>query len=365
MESPLFRRGHECCLHVGTSQLDDEWDVRDMGKREAVEGPGVHDTDILIVGAGPVGLYGAYCAGFRGLRTVVVDQLDQVGGQVSVLYPEKSILDVGGVPEVSGRELVARLLAQASSFDPTFLLGRGVVGVATDDPERVTARLSDGTAVRCRAVVLTAGIGAFEPRRLPAESAWAGDGIHYFVPDPEVHRGRTVVVAGGGDSAVDWAHTLSPIADSVTLVHRRRQFRAHAANVARLADAGVDVRTDCEIAALLGEERLAGVRLRTGGDDDVVVPADDLIVALGFVSRLGPLATWGLALRGRSVAVDQRMRTSIDRIYAAGDLSDYDGKVRLISVGFGEVATAIGNAAIAAGMAESLFPGHSTERFSS
>ncbi|WP_033294101.1 NAD(P)/FAD-dependent oxidoreductase [Amycolatopsis jejuensis] len=318
------------------------------------------DTDVLLVGAGPVGLYGAYCSGFRGLRTMLVDGEKQVGGQISMLYPEKSVRDVAGVPEASGRELVARLHEQAMTYSPTVLLGQHVRQVDTADPDHLTVELSGSGPVRCRAVVLTAGIGSFTPRRLPAETTWSGEGIHYTVADPGAFRGRRVLVAGGGDSAVDWAHELAGIAGSVTLVHRRRTFRAHAANVAQLAGSGVDVRTECEVAELLGDGRVEAVRL-TAPSGEEIVPADDVVVALGFLSELGPLASWGLELRGRAVAVDQQMRTSVPRIYAAGDLADYPGKVRLIAVGFGEVATAVGNAACAAGMAESLFPGHSTD----
>ena len=181
------------------------------------------------------------------------------------------------------------------------------------------------------------------------------------MPDPELHRGRDVVVAGGGDSAVDWALALAPVAGSVTVVHRRKHFRAHAANLARLADTDVRVLTDCEVSELVGDGQLSAVRLRRRQSGEELVHADALVVALGFLSELGPLAEWGLELCGRAVAVDQRMRTSLPRVYAAGDLAEHDGKVRLIAVGFGEVATAVGNAAIDTGMAESLFPGHSTD----
>lgn len=319
-----------------------------------------YDTDILIVGAGPAGLYGAYCAGFRGLRTVVIDSLGQVGGQVSTLYPEKSILDIAGVPEISGRDLISSLLQQAMTYSPTILLGNHATTLDTSSPDRVVVQTANNSEIVCQAVVLTAGIGAFTPRRLPAEAAWDGAGVHYHVPDPEAHRGQDIVVAGGGDSAVDWAHALAPVAKSVTLVHRRKGFRAHAANVARLADSGVRVIVDCEIAEILGNGKLESVRLRTK-EIESVTAADGLVVALGFLSEIGPIGTWGLTLHGRSVAVDQKMRTSIDRVYAAGDLSEYDGKVRLIAVGFGEVANAIGNAAVDLGMSEALFPGHSTE----
>ncbi|MGV9379466.1 NAD(P)/FAD-dependent oxidoreductase [Nonomuraea sp. NPDC003707] len=319
------------------------------------------ETDIAIIGAGPTGLYGAYCAGFRGLRTVLVDALPQVGGQISALYPEKEIRDVAGVPGVLGRSLVAALSAQAAAYDPVHLLGRQAVELRRDADPRPVVVLSDGTAVRAGAVVLTSGIGTFTPRPLPAGEEWLGRGLTYFVPDPSAHAGHHVVVVGGGDSAVDWSLTLAPLARSVTLVHRRAAFRAHAGGVAAARAAGVRIVVDSQVIGLSGAERVERAHLRTRGEADRTVPADSVIAALGFISDLGPLAGWGLSLRGRSVLVDQRMRTGLPRVYAAGDLAEYDGKVRLMSVGFGEVATAVNNAAVELDPELSLFPGHSTE----
>ncbi|MET7330898.1 NAD(P)/FAD-dependent oxidoreductase [Nonomuraea sp. NPDC005650] len=319
------------------------------------------ETDIAIIGAGPTGLYGAYCAGFRGLRAVLVDALPQVGGQISALYPEKEIRDVAGVPGVLGRSLVAALAAQAAAYDPVHLLGRQAVELRRDGDPRPVVVLSDGTAVRAGAVVLTSGIGTFTPRPLPAGEEWLGRGLTYFVPDPSAHAGHHVVVVGGGDSAVDWSLALAPLARSVTLVHRRAAFRAHAGGVAAARDAGVRIVVDSQVVGLSGEERVERAHLRTRGQADSTVPADSVVAALGFISDLGPLAGWGLSLRGRSVLVDQRMRTGLPRVYAAGDLAEYDGKVRLMSVGFGEVATAVNNAAVELDPELSLFPGHSTE----
>ncbi|MER6000278.1 NAD(P)/FAD-dependent oxidoreductase [Nonomuraea angiospora] len=319
------------------------------------------ETDIAIIGAGPTGLYGAYCAGFRGLRTVLVDALPQVGGQISALYPEKEIRDVAGVPGVLGRSLVAALSAQAAAYDPVHLLGRQAVELRRDADPRPVVVLSDGTAVRAGAVVLTSGIGTFTPRPLPAGEEWLGRGLTYFVPDPSAHAGHHVVVVGGGDSAVDWSLALAPLARSVTLVHRRAAFRAHAGGVAAARAAGVRIVVDSQVVGLSGAERVERAHLRTRGEADRTVPADSVIAALGFISDLGPLAGWGLSLRGRSVLVDQRMRTGLPRVYAAGDLAEYDGKVRLMSVGFGEVATAVNNAAVELDPELSLFPGHSTE----
>ncbi|MBT2224929.1 NAD(P)/FAD-dependent oxidoreductase [Nonomuraea sp. NEAU-A123] len=319
------------------------------------------ETDIVIIGAGPTGLYGAYCAGFRGLRSVVVDALPQVGGQISALYPEKEVRDVAGVPGLPGRSLVAALSAQAAAYSPVYLLGRQAVELRRDQDERPVVLLSDGTAVQAQAVILTSGIGTFTPRPLPASEEWLGRGLSYFVPDLSEHTGRDVVVVGGGDSAVDWSLALAPLARSVTLVHRRAAFRAHAAGVEAARVAGVSIVVDSQVVALSGGERVEKAHLRTRGEEDRALPAESVIAALGFISDLGPLADWGLELRGRSVLVNRRMRTNLPRVYAAGDLADHEGKVRLMSVGFGEVATAVNNAAVELDPELALFPGHSTD----
>lgn len=320
-------------------------------------------TDVLVVGAGPTGLYGAYYAGFRGLSTVVVDVLPALGGQVTALYPEKEIRDVAAIPSIRGRDFVSALEAQAAAFDPTYLLGRQARRLEYADGEPVVT-LDDGTVVHARAVVLTAGIGTPTPRPLPCGDEWAGTALSYFVVDPTAHADRDVVIVGGGDSALDWADTLEPIARSVTLVHRRAVFRGHAATLARVRAGSSAIHVDTEVVGLhgdLGSGTLAKVTLRGKGGDETVVAADHVIAALGFISDLGPLRDWGLALEGRSVAVDRSLRTNLPRVYAAGDLTDYDGKVRLMSVGFGEVATAMNHVAVDLDPDLTLFPGHSTD----
>ncbi|MCD4533065.1 NAD(P)/FAD-dependent oxidoreductase [Nocardioides sp. cx-169] len=319
-------------------------------------------TDILIVGAGPVGLYGAYCAGFRGLRTAVVDALPTCGGQITALYPEKEIRDVAAVPSAKGREMVDALKAQADTFDPHYLLGRQAVSLSRTEDGRPQVALSDGTVVEAGAVVLTAGIGTFTPRTLPAGEELLGRGLSYFVPSLEEYRDRDVVVVGGGDSAVDWALALQPVARSVVLVHRRSAFRAHAASVQEVYRSGIDIVTDAQVSALYGEAWLSEVHLKVDGEDEVRVhKADACVAALGFISNLGPLAEWGIELDRRTIVVDTRMRTNLDGVYAAGDITSYVGKVRLMSVGFGEVATAVNNAAVALDPSLQLFPGHSTD----
>jgi ferredoxin/flavodoxin---NADP+ reductase len=320
-------------------------------------------TDVLIVGAGPTGLYGAYYAGFRGLSAILVDALPQPGGQVMALYPEKLIRDVAGLPSIRGRDFIANLVAQADTHAPAYLLGRQAVRLRHENGEPVVT-LDDGTVIRTRAVVLTAGIGTPVPRALDAGAEWAGRGLSYFVIDPAAHTGQDVVIVGGGDSALDWADTLNPIARSVRLVHRRAAFRGHAAVLARVREGGTLVHTDTEVAALSGDHgagRLEKVTLRARNGDEQVVAADHVIAALGFISDLGPMRDWGMTLTGRSIAVDRAGRTSLPRVYAAGDLTDYEGKVKLMSVGFGEVATAMNHVAVELDPDLALFPGHSTD----
>jgi len=221
--------------------------------------------------------------------------------------------------------------------------------------------LADGTAVRAGAVVVTGGIGAFSPRPLPVGQEWVGRGVSYFVPDPAVHRDQDVVVVGGGDSAFDWALTLRPLARSVTVVHRRATFRAHAATVAEVHALGIPVHVDTEVLALGGASALERVEVRHRDGTVSELPAQAVVAALGFVSDLGPLRAWGLELSGRSIRVDSAMRTNLPGVYAAGDVTDYDGKVRLMVVGFGEAATAVNNAAVFLDPGADVFPGHSTD----
>ncbi|HET8604965.1 MAG TPA: NAD(P)/FAD-dependent oxidoreductase [Marmoricola sp.] len=329
------------------------------------------DVDILIVGAGPVGLYGAYYAGVRGLSVAVVDSLSQVGGQVNAMYPEKEIYDIAAIPVVTGRELVAGLVQQAGQYDPVYLLGQEAQEldrlVGDDGRERLVVRTSAGTEVRCGAVVVTGGIGTFTPRPLPAGEEFLGRGLDYFVPDKEPYAGKDVIVVGGGDSAIDWCLMLEPVAASVTLVHRRAAFRAHAASVEAVRASSVEILTDAQVTALEGgtgagqgvEKAVVTVK---GEDVPRHLPCQQVVAALGFTANLGPLREWGVELHdNRHLVVDSAMHTNVRGVFAAGDITDYPGKVRLIAVGFGEVATAVNNAAVHLDPDAQLFPGHSTD----
>ena len=326
----------------------------------ATEGP-PSEVDILIVGAGPTGLYGAYYAGFRGLRVAVMDVLPQPGGQITAMYPEKPILDIAGLPSVRGRDLVDNLLAQAAPYEPVYLLGHQAVELTYEDGLPVV-RSDRDAAVRAGAVVVTGGIGTFTPRPLPAAGGFEGRGLVYFVRRLSEHADQAVVIVGGGDSAFDWAASLVPLARSVTLVHRRDRFRAHAATVERVRDSGVRILVNSAVTAAEGADLLEAVRvthLPDGTAQDLKTQC--LIAALGFTADLGPLLGWGLELRSRRIAVGTDMATNLPRVYAAGDITDYPGKVRLIAVGFGEVATAVNNAATVIDPEAELFPGHSTD----
>jgi thioredoxin reductase len=320
----------------------------------------MREIDVAIVGAGPTGLFAAYYAGFRGLSVAIIDALPEPGGQVSAMYPEKIIYDVAGFPAVKGRELVANLVEQAAQFEPTYLLG-----VRADELSYVDGKplltLSTGESLLCGAVLITGGMGSFTARPLPAAATFSGAGVLYFVPHLDDLAGHDVVIVGGGDSAFDWALSLHPIARSVTLVHRRDKFRAHAGTVARVEALGIPLIVNAELSKIRGDERVEGVDVTLRGGETRELPADTVVAALGFTADLGPLASWGLDLDKRHIAVDTKMATNLPRVFAAGDISEYPGKVRLIAVGFGEAATAVNNAAVVIDPAAHLFPGHSSD----
>jgi thioredoxin reductase len=318
------------------------------------------ECDLLIIGAGPTGLFAAYYAGFRGMSTVLVDSLPEAGGQVSAMYPEKLIFDVAGFPAIKGRDLVADLVKQASQYDPTYLLGRQA-RTLTANSDGYDVGLADGEVVKARVVLITAGMGEFRPRPLPAGDGWLGRGMVHFVPELAQHAGRHVVIVGGGDSAFDWALALHPIAASVTLVHRRAAFRAHHGTVEKVRSLGVRIITDAQVTAVRGEDAVAEIEIGVKDGSRLVLPAQTVVAALGFTADLGPLESWGLALQRRAVLVDSTMRTQRERIYAAGDVATYTGKVKLIATGFGEAATAVNNAAVELDPSAHLFPGHSSD----
>ncbi|SCL35920.1 thioredoxin reductase (NADPH) [Micromonospora pallida] len=320
----------------------------------------MREVDVAIIGAGPSGLYAAYYAGFRGLSVAVVDALPEPGGQIAAMYPEKMIYDIAGFPAIKGRDLVANLVTQAATATPEYRLG-----VRAEQLDYVDGRpvltLGDGERLHCGAVIVTGGLGSFTPRPLPAAVGFAGTGLVYFVPQPADLAGRDVLIVGGGDSAFDWAVTLAPLARSVTMVHRREKFRAHAATVSRVRELPVRIVVNAEVTKLHGDIMVTGADVAVRGGVAESLPVDAVIAALGFTADLGPLADWGMRLDRRHIVVDSAMATNLPRVYAAGDITEYPGKVRLIATGFGEAATAVNNAAVVIDPSAHLFPGHSSD----
>jgi thioredoxin reductase (NADPH) len=317
------------------------------------------ETDLLIIGAGPTGLFAAYYAGFRGFRVAVVDSLPELGGQITAMYPEKAILDVAGFPSVKGRDLVEGLVEQAGTAHPEYFLDRTALTLRHGEDD-VTIGLDDGTEITAKAVLITAGIGKFSPRPLPAGDGWLGRGMEFFVPSFAPYVGKDVVIVGGGDSAFDWALHLEPVASSVALVHRRDAFRAHQRTVDAVRASSVEIITKAEVSALRGDPTVEEVDITVDGET-TTRKAQAVVAALGFVADLGPLQNWGIDVLKRHVVVDSSMRTSLPRVFAAGDITEYPGKVRLIATGFGEAATAVNNAAVAIDPTAHVFPGHSSE----
>lgn len=320
--------------------------------------------DITIVGGGPAGLFTAFYAGIRDAKTKIIDSLPQLGGQLAELYPEKYIYDVAGFPKVLARDLVNSLKEQAHQYNPTVALNEKVIGL--NRLEDGTFELTTNTTKHySKTVIVTAGIGAFTPRQLPAENVaeFEGKGIHYFIDNLQSHKGKKCLVVGGGDSAVDYALMLEEVADSVTLIHRRDQFRAHEESVKKLYDSSVNVKTFVELKEVSGSDKLQKAVLINSKDKSTEEIDVDLIIgALGFSASLGPILEWGLEIENNAIVVNTKMETNIPGLYAAGDIVTYPGKVKLIATGFGEAPTAVNNAKQFYDPNAKLHPGHSSSR---
>ena len=320
--------------------------------------------DLTIIGAGPSGLYATYYAGFRGLKVELIDSLEELGGQITALYPEKYVFDVAGFAKIHGRDLVKNLVEQALQYHPTVALGERVEKILPM-PEGHYELTTQKGYHHSRAVLITIGIGAFNPKRISAPGAdhFEGKGLAYFVPDIKRYIGKRVVIVGGGDSAVDWALNLEPQAAAVTLVHRRDGFRAHEESVSQLKSSRVHLKLFYEVKEIRGKDRVEAVVLahnKTKAEETII--ADEVLACLGFEASAGPLSQWGLQLKGNDIPVSTKMETNLPGVYAAGDVTTYDGKVKLISVGFGEAATAVNNIAAFLRPGTSLFPGHSSNQ---
>lgn len=322
--------------------------------------------DITIIGAGPAGLFAQFYAGMRGASSQIVDALSEPGGQLTALYPEKYIFDVGGFPKILAKDLVRSLVEQAAQFGSPVHCNQRVV--ALEETGGVFTLVTETDRFPTRSIVVAAGIGAFEPRRLPQPAAapWYGRGIFDRVSDPAAFHGKRVVIVGGGDSAFDWAHQLRGRAASVALVHRSDRYRAHASTVAAVqaaADAGDtalhpfhelhDVVEENGVMVALDLRDIKAKSTRR-------IPADVVLPMLGFVSDIGPLAQWGLQVENDEIVVNSQMETGRAGVYAAGDVTTYPGKLKLIATGFGEAACAVNQAVHHIYPEKKVNPGHSS-----
>ncbi len=318
--------------------------------------------DLTIIGGGPTGLYAAYYAGFRGLKVKIIDSLEELGGQITALYPEKFIFDVAGFPKVYGKDLVKNLVEQTMQYNPTVCLGENVHGLKSR-PDKSYELTTQKATHFSKAVLITIGIGAFNPKRIPVVGIerFEGKGLSYFVPNISEYDNKRVMVVGGGDSAVDWVLNLLPRAQSVTLVHRRDGFRAHEESVNQLKASKADLKLFCEVKDIRGNNHVDSVVLvNTKTKTEEIVPTDRVLACLGFEASVGPVAEWGLKMDRNDIVVTTKMETNLPGIYAAGDVSFYPGKLKLIATGFGEAATAVNNAAAYLKPGTSVFPGHSS-----
>ncbi len=320
--------------------------------------------DVTIIGGGPVGLFAAFYAGMRGLRTKIVDSLEELGGQLIAVYPEKYIYDVAGFPKILAKDYVAGAVEQGLSTGAVACLNEEVRLLERVEAENLIRLVTSKAEHWTRTVIICAGVGAFEPKRLeaPGVRELEGRGVHYFVKGLEQFRDKDVVVVGGGDSAVDWALTLEPLARQVTLIHRSK-FRAHERSVQQLEASSARLYyPGYEVKEARGNGRLEEVCFHhTATGEEHVVPAQALIVAIGFKADLGPLKEWGFTIERNSIVVDPiTMETGIPGVYGAGDIVTYPAKFKLIATGVAEAVSAVNHAVTFIDPKARLDPGHST-----
>ena len=306
------------------------------------------DTDAVIVGAGPCGLFQVFELGLLGLKAEVVDSIRQPGGQCTELYPDKPIYDIPGIPVCSGEELTAALLKQIEPFNCGMHLGKEVSVVRKNSDDSFFVETSAGTQFHAKTVVIAGGVGSFQPRQLRVTGAedFAGKTLHYRVQDPKQFAGKRLVVLGGGDSALDWVLELINVAEHITLVHRRDEYRAVPASVDKMrelaADGKMDVVEKAKATAIDGVDgSINSITIQPKERELIDLPADDVLVFFGLTPKLGPIAEWGLDINRKTINVDtERFETSEPGIYAIGDISYYPGKKKLILCGFHEAALA-------------------------
>ncbi len=311
----------------------------------------VKETDILIIGAGPCGLFAVFEAGLLGLKCHLVDSLPNAGGQLTEIYPKKPIYDVPGLPDIIAGDLVQNLLKQIQPFKPEFTLGETAVSISKDNEDYFILTTSLGTKIKSKVIAIAAGLGCFEPRKpqLSNIAQFENHGVDYIVKDPEKYAGKNLVIAGGGDSALDWAIYLSDIAHSILMVHRRTEFRGAPESVNKLLELvhqnKIQLVTNAEVKELLGNEKLEAVKLFIENKDDLEIKTDYFLPLFGLTPKLGPIAEWGLGLDKNAIVVNTfDYSTNVPGIYAIGDINTYPGKLKLILCGFHEATLMVQSA---------------------
>lgn len=309
------------------------------------------ETDILIIGAGPCGLFTVFEAGLLKLKCHLVDSLPQAGGQLTEIYPKKPIYDIPGFPSILAGDLVDELMEQARPFKPGFTLGERAETIEKLEDGSFILTTNKGTKHKAPVIAIAGGLGCFEPRKPPIDNIvdFEDKGVEYIIKDPEFYRGKRVVIAGGGDSALDWTIFLANVASQVTLVHRRSSFRGHLDSVQKVMDMAesgkINLVTNAEVTGLDGSDKLEKVTIDVQDQDPVVVDADHFVPLFGLSPKLGPLADWGLNISKNSIEVDTfDYATNVDGVYAIGDINTYPGKLKLILCGFHEATLMVQSA---------------------
>ena len=301
------------------------------------------ETDIAIIGAGPTGLFAVFEAGLLKLRCHLIDSLPQAGGQLTEIYPKKPIYDIPGYPSVLAGELVQNLMEQIAPFEPGFSLGQRVEALEKDTDGKWIVTTSLGNKIKAHVVAIAAGLGSFEPRKpsIPDLATFEDKGVDYIIRDPEVYKSKKLVISGGGDSALDWTIFLADLADDITLVHRRKEFRGAPDSVDKVMElvhqGRINLITEAEVTALSGNGVLKEVTIMHDRDGAIVREANHFIPLFGLSPKLGPIAEWGLNLDKNDIIVNTfDYQTNVEGIYAIGDINTYPGKLKLILCGFHE-----------------------------
>lgn len=325
--------------------------------------------DVTIIGGGPVGLFGAFYAGMRQMSTKILDSLPELGGQLSTLYPEKYIFDMPGFPRVLARDLAQEMVEQGTRFQPTVCLSEMVLRLAHEEDGTIVVT-TQRSAHRTRTLIIATGAGAFAPKKLDAEGVadYEGRGVHYFVRNRARFTGQRLLIVGGGDSALDWAMNLEELAESITLIHRRDKFRCHEESLDWLMNRSrVETVLWHELAAVRGGECVEEVVIRDNRSrEERTLAIDAVLLNIGFSADIGPIRDWGIQLSGHQIPVNRLMQVYRERgevmpgVYAAGDIATFEGKLKLIATGVGEICTAVCHAKTLVDPKAKLFPGHST-----